>query len=482
MEESMRRRNLLAAPLTTLLALTLAFAVPSQAADGKKARILYITTTAGFHHDSCEHSVPIIKKMGEESGLFEITASDKTDLITPEGLKDFDAIFFSNTTGAMAQFPLSEPNREALIQAIKDGKGFIGAHAAADTFNDWAPYYEMIGGTFNGHPWHEEVKINIEDPASPAGAPCPSPWVITDEIYTYKNWSRDKIHVVMSLDSSSVKGKGNRPDNDYALAWCKTYGKGNVFYTALGHRKEVWDNPLYQAHLLGGIKWVLGVDRPEIRPGHPKVESTSWVRIFDGEHLNFGTDWETSDDAQKTHKHWTVQPGGILQGAKAEGTPENSHLYYIKKKFKNFEYRADVCINKTGNSGMYFRCQDSNKGTDGKWKNWPNGYEAQVDNYHTDEKRSGTFYPAPSVSSEDLKRLTGYDPDKDDGNFWFNEHVIAIDGRVVIKLNGKVATVMPDTSKLRGEKGHWSEGYFAYQYHDPKTIVKFKNIEVRELP
>ena len=82
-------------------------------------RILYITTTKGFHHSACEYSIPVIKKMAEESkkdpllGAFDVVCTDKTDLITAEGLKGFDAICFSNTTGDLAQFPLNEADRNA---------------------------------------------------------------------------------------------------------------------------------------------------------------------------------------------------------------------------------------------------------------------------------------------------------------------------------------------------------------------------------
>ncbi len=463
--------------------LCLALLGPSPARAAKKAKVLYITTTAGFHHDTCEYSVPIIKKIAEDSGAFEVVASEKTDLITPQGLKEFDAIVFSNTTGDLKQFPLSEENRDALIDAVKDGKAFIGIHAATDTYKDWPPFAEMIGGSFNGHPWNESVTINLEDPSSPAASPCPSPWTIADEIYTFKNWSREKMDVIMSLDKGSEKGKGNRPDGDYALAWCKTFGKGNVFYTALGHRKEVWDDPTFQAHLLGGIRWALGQAEADIHPGHRKVEDTKWVKLFDGEHLDFGTDWETTDKASETRKHWTVQPGGILQGAAAPGTPTSSHLYYTKKKFKDFEYRAKVCIIPGGNSGMYFRCLDSNKSSKGEWKNWPDGYEAQVNNDSADERRSGTCYPEPSIHEKDLERLIGYNVAKEKSNkdYWFTQEVIAVGDHVVIKLNGKVAVDVPDLKKL-AKKPYSREGFFAYQFHDNGTVVKYKDIEVRELP
>ncbi len=477
----MTRRNWLSVFVILAVAFT-AFNLfgGKEAVSGKKPRLLYITTTAGFHHSACEYSVPIIKKMAEESEAFEVVASDKLDRITPQGLKDFDAIVFSNTSGDL---PLSEENRIALIDSIKGGKAFIGIHAATDTYKNWAPFYEMIGGSFIAHPWNEPVTITIEDPVHPAASPVPSPWVVHDEIYTFRNYSRDKLHVIMSLDNSKLKTKGNRDDGDYAMAWCKDHGKGKVFYTALGHRHELWDDPIFQNHLLGGIRWALGQVPAKLSTGHAKVETTKWVKIFDGENLNFGSEWVTTDNMAQTKKHWTVQPGGILQGKHVEGTPDSSHLYYIKKKFRNFEYRADVCINPGGNSGMYFRCLDNNLLPSGKWKNWPNGYEAQVNNDSADPRRSGTLYPDPTINAADLERIIGYNVEKEKKNldYWFNQHIILVGDHVVVKLNGKVATEQADIHKIP-DKPYSTEGYFSFQFHDPGTVVKYKNIEVRELP
>ncbi|MBI4585995.1 MAG: ThuA domain-containing protein [Planctomycetes bacterium] len=444
--------------------------LPAQEKPAARKKVLYITTTAGFHHSTCEYSIPIIKKIAGDSGDFEVACSDKTDLINRPSLEGFDAVVFSNTTGDLAQFPLSEENRGALIDFVKGGKAFIGIHAATDTYKDWAPFYEMIGGSFNGHPWHEKVTIDVEDPSHPAASPVPSPWAITDEIYTFKNYSRDQLHVILRLDKASEKGKGNRPDGDYALAWSKTYGKGSVFYTALGHREDVWDNPLFQKHLLGGIRWALGLAKTNLQIGHPRVES-DWAKIFDGKTLDFGSDWEATDNPEATRKHWTVQPGGILQGT-GEGS---SHLYHTKRTYKNFECRADICIDPNGNSGFYFRCSPKNHQANGQWKNWPEGYEAQINNgYALDPKRSGTFYPSPTLWDKDIKKYLGYEKSKDDGNFWFNMHMVAAGNHFVIKLNGQVVVDHFDDQ--------FSEGYFAFQMHHTNSRVKLKNIEVRELP
>src|SRR5262249_41715904 len=82
---------------------------------------------------------------------------------------------------------------------------------------------------------------------------------ITDEIYQFRNFSRDKVHVLLSLDASSVdltKPGVHRTDKDFALAWTSEYGRGRVFYTALGHRDEVWRDERFQKLLVGALQWV----------------------------------------------------------------------------------------------------------------------------------------------------------------------------------------------------------------------------------
>jgi hypothetical protein len=234
-----------------------------------------------------------------------------------------------------------------------------------------------------------------------------------------------------------------------------------------------------------GILWTLKVEPKGTHPlaiGHKKPGG--WVPLFDGKTLDFGAEWETSGDPAVTRKHWTVQPGGILQGDSRNlpGT-ESSHLYYIQKKFKNFEYKADVNINRDGNSGMYFRCVDRNRNEKGIWQDWPNGYEAQVNlGSPHDPKRSGTFYgwEEGTLYDKDIQKYLGYDKDKPGDDFWWNQHIIAVGNHFVVKLNGQVVVDLYDKGARRAARR--AEGFFAFQMHHRGAVVKFKNIQVRELP
>ena len=454
----------------------------------KKPRILCLMATGGFRHkEAIDTSKKVLPEMAKSSGAFEIDITEKTDRFTKEGLAKYDAVFFSNTTGDFKKFPLDETGRTALIDFVKGGGAFIGTHSSTDTYKDWQPYWEMIGGSFDAHPWNAgdpAVTIDVEDPSHPSTLHLDTQWVIQDEIYAFRNYSRDRLHVILSLNESALKRKNLPVDTDVPIAWCKNYGKGRVFYTSLGHRGDVWTNPVYQTHLLGGIRWALSSEPFTFQLGHPK-RAGSWERIFDGKTLAFGTDWETTDNSAETRKHWTVQPGGILQGYWEKDKPGagSSHIYYIKRPFRNFEYRAEVRLNPGGNSGMYFRCpRDKNylgEGNRKTWKNWPNGDEAQVKVGPGDPKKTGTLYPGyPAVSEKELNEFLGVDTSKE--SVWVTQHVITVEDRIIIKLNGKIIRAH---TRGRDNQNGWGrkEGLFAYQFHHKGTRVQYRNIEVREL-
>ncbi|MCK4374294.1 MAG: ThuA domain-containing protein [Candidatus Brocadiae bacterium] len=206
----------------------------------------------GWEHSYLPHAEVAIKRMGKESGLYETVTTARSTLITAEELARYDVLIFA-TTG---ELPWDDDQKKALLDFVRGGKGFVGIHNAVDTFYEWAEYGEMVGGYFKGHPWTQEVTINVEDTQHPATAMLGESFRVFDEIYTMKSWDRSKTHVLMSLDNASVDlSKGNREDNDYAMGWWHEYGDGRVIYTALGHPDELWDEPWFLDHILACIKW-----------------------------------------------------------------------------------------------------------------------------------------------------------------------------------------------------------------------------------
>ena len=223
-----------------------------------KRKVLYLTHSAGFKHEVLPLSEQILKQIGERSGAFEVTATQDCSVLSRIGLKPYDAVVFY-TTG---ELPISDAQKAAFLDFIRSGKGFVGIHSATDTFYKWPEYGELIGGYFDQHPWHQEVTINVEDQRHPATHHLERTFKITDEIYQFKDFSRSRVHVLLSLDATSVdlnKPAVHRTDKDFAVAWWRNYGKGRVFYTALGHRPEVWQDERFQRHLLGAVRWAMGL-------------------------------------------------------------------------------------------------------------------------------------------------------------------------------------------------------------------------------
>jgi len=162
--------------LLFLLALSCAGLTARAQAPNKK--VLYLTYSAGYRHDVIPLSMQLLPEIGKKNG-FDVVATKDLAFLYPEELKKYDGVVFY-TTG---ELPIGDAEKANLLAWIKSGKGFIGIHCATDTFYKWADYGDMIGGYFNEHPWHQEVKIKVEDPNTPATKGLPNPWVLNDEIY-----------------------------------------------------------------------------------------------------------------------------------------------------------------------------------------------------------------------------------------------------------------------------------------------------------
>lgn len=230
--------------------------------------ILVISQTKGFEHDSVSDAMAAIYNMGKESGLWDTMLRTDTELITKKDLGRntktldyYDAIVFANTT---SELDLDDSQKKDMMSFIQEeGKGFVGIHAAMDTNYKWPEYGEMIGGWFDQHPWSTfNAPIINESPDFPAVRHFPKEFVKYDEIYQAKEWSRDKLNVLLSLDPNKLNydnPRVHRKDHDFAVAWAKTYGKGRVFYSTLGHTQESWNDPDIRKMYFEAIKWVLGM-------------------------------------------------------------------------------------------------------------------------------------------------------------------------------------------------------------------------------
>lgn len=272
---------------------------PASAQAQSPKRVLVVSTTTGFRHSSIPTAEKVLGELAQQSGAFTVDyarveptdpqfkgADGKVDKAKVEAaiaavlaeklsvaaLKQLDGVVFANTTGDL---PL--PDKQAFLDWIKAGHAFAGMHSASDTFHGFPPFIEMLGGEFLTHGAQVEVDAINQDTECPACRHLPGSWKVFDEIYLFKNFDRSKVHGLLTLD----KHPNEKKPGDYPISWCKEYGRGRVFYTSLGHREDVWDantppsfqrknspevSVAYQKHILGGIKWALGLETGDATP------------------------------------------------------------------------------------------------------------------------------------------------------------------------------------------------------------------------
>ncbi len=182
--------------------------------------------------------------------------------LSAANLATLDGVIFCNTTGDL---PL--PDGEGLVNWVKSGKAFIGMHAATDTLGKMQPYYEMINGTFAGHPWGGGGTYTFanHEPAHPAVAMFQPEFQWKDEIYQYTHFNPESVRVLISIDMAK-----SQPQAPYhvPVSWVRDVGTGRLFYTNLGHNASSWTDETYQKHITAGIRWALKlIDGPaEVNP------------------------------------------------------------------------------------------------------------------------------------------------------------------------------------------------------------------------
>jgi hypothetical protein len=234
---------------------------PTPPGPAPTARLLVVTHTAGFRHDSIPAAESTLRDLGIEHAVYQTefcrTADEVRQRLTPSGLSSFDAVFFANTTG-----DLGIPDMQAFLDWIAGGGAFLGAHSASDTYHDQPAFLEMLGGEFRTHGAIAEADIRVDDPAHPAVSHLAPRFRIVDELYRIDRATRANVHVLLSMDRNPPDGLGESgAPADLLMAWTRSHGSGRVFYTALGHRPEVWRDERFRRHLLEAIRWAMAQPR-----------------------------------------------------------------------------------------------------------------------------------------------------------------------------------------------------------------------------
>jgi type 1 glutamine amidotransferase len=249
-------------------------------ARNRKVVLAWADTRNGIaQHDSVSHALAVIERLGYESGAYDTYIRTDSNIISKQplmtngrpasggpSLSNVDAIFFLGHRDV----PLDARQKADLLSFVKeDGKGFVAAHTATTAFLDWPEFGELIGARYDEHPWNTvSGSVINEDPGFPATRHLAPVFTLTDEFYQSKEFSRDKIRVLLRLDLSTLppNAQVHRTDGDFPLAWAKMYGRGRVFYASFGHAPGTWDNPDVYHMYYEALKWSLGLSDGDATP------------------------------------------------------------------------------------------------------------------------------------------------------------------------------------------------------------------------
>jgi type 1 glutamine amidotransferase len=219
--------------------------VPSPISGATPIRVLMLTATAGFRHDSIAAARDVM--MSAATGEVAITATEDLAAIAPSTLAAHDVLMFALTTG---ELPFSADQKTAIVDFVSGGGGFVGVHSASDTLYEWPEYGRLVGAYFKEHPWTQQASLIVEDGSHPATVGLGDRFSIVEEFYTFRENPRPRVQVLVRLDASSVGSTG-----DYPIAWAQSYGSGRAYYNALGHFPETWRDQRFQRQIVGAIRW-----------------------------------------------------------------------------------------------------------------------------------------------------------------------------------------------------------------------------------
>jgi type 1 glutamine amidotransferase len=221
------------------------------AGEDEPLRVLAFTRTLGFRHASIPVAVQALRRVGPEH-RFVLDHTEDAGRFRAEQLRRYQVVLFLNTSGDV----LEEAGRAALRAFVEGGGGWVGVHAAADSEQGWPWYETLLGTRFDRHPAIQRATVRVVDRAHPSTAGLPAAWVRSDEWYDFRSSPAGRVHVLAVLDEATYRG--GRMGADHPIAWCHRPGRGRAFYTAGGHTGESWAEPLFLAHVAGGLRWAAG--------------------------------------------------------------------------------------------------------------------------------------------------------------------------------------------------------------------------------
>jgi len=255
------------------------------AGDEPKRHVLMYTKSEGYQHDVVKRkdgklalAEQIATDLGRKHNI-EVTCS-RDGAVFNDDLSKYDAFLFE-TQGDLTKLgvdkepPMTPDGKRALLKSIAGGKGFVGSHCASDTFHSAGertqnqphdkqdPYIRMVGGEFIVHGDQQKAWMRVADHDFP-GLKDVKDFELMEEWYALKNFAPD-LHVILVQETKGMKGEHyQRPP--YPATWAHMHHKGRVFFTSMGHRDDVWENPKFHQILLGGLSWAVGNVEADITP------------------------------------------------------------------------------------------------------------------------------------------------------------------------------------------------------------------------
>jgi type 1 glutamine amidotransferase len=214
--------------------------------------VLVFSRTAGYRHESIEAGIGALRRLGEQHG-FRVEATEAAERFDDATLANYRVVVFLNTTGDV----LNAGQQAAFERYIRRGGGFVGIHSATDTEYDWPWYGALVGAYFKSHPRIQVATLRVIRDDHPSTRGLPGEWVRRDEWYNFREDPSAGVHTLILLDETSYGG--GTMSTRHPVVWYHDYDGGRAWYTALGHTVETYAEPLFLAHVLGGIRWAAGM-------------------------------------------------------------------------------------------------------------------------------------------------------------------------------------------------------------------------------
>jgi type 1 glutamine amidotransferase/HEAT repeat protein len=453
----------------------------------KKRKLLVFNLSYGFVHTSILFGSQAIEIMGNKTGAYETVVSTDISMFEPEKLAQFDAVVFNNTNNELflpdpevfkKMSPAEQEQalkrdaalKESFVNYLKNGGGLMIIHAGIASFREWPEWGNIGGARFTNHPWMSgsKVTMKVEEPENPLSKAFPqTPFEVTDETYQMAEpYSRERLRVLVSLDTEKTDMKSplvQRTDGDFAISWARSYGKGRVFYCAIGHDHPLfWNTPILQ-HYLDGIQFALGDLKGDTTPSAfvKRIETAPWQSLFDGKNLD---GW-----VQRGGKAKYTIDGEEIVGTTVKGTP-NSFLC-TETNYSDFILELEYKVHPKLNSGIQIRSESYADYQNGR----VHGYQVEID----PEPRawSGGIYDEGRRGW--LNDLKNNEPARQafKQNEWNHYRIQAMGPSIKTWINGVPAADLQDDMT--------ASGFIALQVHatnlDEPMEIRWRKIRIQDL-